>query len=110
MAFARQQLGDKPVTALVFTHSHIDHFGGALGIVSPKDGDRQVPVVASNGFMEEATSENVMVGTAMGRRSSYQFGRDLPRSTKGNVDTGLGKNVVYGTFGILFNQVDHAAD
>ena len=102
MAFARQQLGDKPVTALVFTHSHIDHFGGALGIVSPKDvADRQVPVVASNGFMEEATSENVMVGTAMGRRSSYQFGRDLPRSTKGNVDTGLGKNVVYGTFGIL---------
>lgn len=102
MAFARQQLGDKPVTALVFTHSHIDHFGGALGIVSPKDvADRQVPVVASNGFMEEATSENVMVGTAMGRRSSYQFGRDLPRSAKGNVDTGLGKNVVYGTFGIL---------
>lgn len=102
MAFARQQLGDKPVTALVFTHSHIDHFGGALGIVSPKDvADRHVPVVASNGFMEEATSENVMVGTAMGRRSSYQFGRDLPRSAKGNVDTGLGKNVVYGTFGIL---------
>ena len=102
MAFARQQLGDKPVTALVFTHSHIDHFGGALGILSPKEvADRQVPVVASNGFMEEATSENVMVGTAMGRRSSYQFGRDLPRSAKGNVDTGLGKNVVYGTFGIL---------
>lgn len=102
MAFARQQLGDKPVTALVFTHSHIDHFGGALGIVSPKDVvERQVPVVASNGFMEEATSENVLVGTAMGRRSSYQFGRDLPRSAKGNVDTGLGKNVVYGTFGIL---------
>ena len=47
MAFARQQLGDKPVTALVFTHSHIDHFGGALGILSPKDvADRQVPVVA----------------------------------------------------------------
>lgn len=102
MAFARQQLGDKPVTALVFTHSHIDHFGGALGIVSPKDvAERQVPVVASNGFMEEATSENVLVGTAMGRRSIYQFGRDLPRSAKGNVDTGLGKNVVYGTFGIL---------
>ena len=51
--------------------------------------------------MEEATSENVMVGTAMGRRSIYQFGRDLERSAKGNVDTGLGKNVVYGTFGIL---------
>jgi len=102
IAFARQHLGNKPVTALVFTHSHIDHFGGALGVVSAQEvADRKLPVVASNGFMEEATSENVMVGTAMGRRSYYQFGRELERSAKGNVDTGLGKNVVYGTFGIL---------
>ena len=102
MAFARQQLGNKPVSALLFSHSHIDHFGGALGVLSPKEvQERKVPVIASEGFMEEATSENVMVGTAMGRRSIYQFGRDLERSAKGNVDTGLGKNVVYGTFGIL---------
>ncbi|MBL0242642.1 MAG: MBL fold metallo-hydrolase [Rhodoferax sp.] len=102
MAFARQHLGDKPVTALVFSHSHIDHFGGALGVVTPQEvADRNVPVIAPTGFMEEATSENVMVGTAMGRRSIYQFGRDLELSAKGNVDTGLGKNVVYGTFGIL---------
>jgi alkyl sulfatase BDS1-like metallo-beta-lactamase superfamily hydrolase len=58
-------------------------------------------VVAPAGFMEEATSENVLVGTGMGRRSMYQFGKNLPRSAKGNVDTGLGKDVVYGTFGIL---------
>ncbi len=102
MAFARQHLGNKPVTALVFTHSHIDHFGGALGVVSPEEmAQRKLPVIASAGFMEESTGENVMVGTAMGRRSVYQFGRDLERSPKGNVDTGLGKNVVYGTFGIL---------
>lgn len=102
MAFARQHLGNKPVTALVFSHSHIDHFGGALGVISPAEiAARKVPVIASAGFMEEATGENVMVGTAMGRRSIYQFGRDLDRSPKGNVDTGLGKNVVYGTFGIL---------
>lgn len=102
MAFARQHLGNKPVTALIFTHSHIDHFGGALGILSPEEiAQRKLPVIASAGFMEESTGENVMVGTAMGRRSSYQFGRDLERSPKGNVDTGLGKNVVYGTFGIL---------
>ncbi|MBK7281840.1 alkyl/aryl-sulfatase [Candidatus Aalborgicola defluviihabitans] len=102
MAFARQHLGDKPVTALVFSHSHIDHFGGALGVLTPQEvAERKVPVIAPTGFMEEATSENVMVGTAMGRRSIYQFGRDLERSAKGNVDTGLGKNVVYGTFGIL---------
>lgn len=102
LAFARQHLGNKPVTALVFSHSHIDHFGGALGVISPQDAAaRKVPVIASAGFMEEATSENVMVGTAMGRRSFYQFGKDLERSPKGLVDTGLGKNVGYGTFGIL---------
>ena len=102
MAFARQHLGNKPVTALVFSHSHIDHFGGVLGVLTPQEvSERKVPVIAPAGFMEEATSENVMVGTAMGRRSIYQFGRDLERSDKGNVDTGLGKNVVYGTFGIL---------
>lgn len=100
LAFARQHLGDKPVTALLFSHSHIDHFGGALGVLSAEQA-RTVPVIASAGFMEEATSENVMVGTAMGRRSHYQFGKNLERSAKGLVDTGLGKAVGYGTFGIL---------
>jgi alkyl sulfatase BDS1-like metallo-beta-lactamase superfamily hydrolase len=102
LAFARQHLGNKPVTAIVFTHSHIDHFGGALGVATPQEvAARKIPVVASEGFMEEATSENVIVGTAMGRRSAYQFGKDLERSPTGMVDTGLGKGVVYGSFGIL---------
>ncbi len=102
MAFAEQHLGKKPVTGLVMTHAHADHFGGALGVLSKEDAaQRKVPIVAPAGFMEEATSENVLVGTAMGRRSVYQFGRDLPRSAKGNVDTGLGKDVIYGSIGIL---------
>ena len=102
LAFAREQLGNKPVSAVIFSHSHADHFGGALGVVGAQEAiDRKVPVIAPNGFMEEATSENVLVGTAMARRSLYQFGRDLPRSARGNVDTGLGKDVVYGNFGIL---------
>ena len=102
MAFAEQHLGKKPVSGLVLTHAHGDHFGGALGVLSQQDAaQRKVPIVAPAGFMEEATSENVLVGTAMGRRSVYQFGRDLPRSTKGNVDTGLGKDVIYGSIGIL---------
>jgi alkyl sulfatase BDS1-like metallo-beta-lactamase superfamily hydrolase len=102
MAFARKHLGNKPVSALIFTHSHADHFGGALGVISAKEvAERKVPVIASEGFMEEATGENIMVGTAMARRSIYQFGKDLARSPTGNVDTGLGKNVVYGTIGIL---------
>jgi alkyl sulfatase BDS1-like metallo-beta-lactamase superfamily hydrolase len=102
LAFARQHLGDKPVTAIVFTHSHADHFGGALGVASAQEVEaRRIPVVAPVGFMEEATSENVLVGTAMARRSMYQFGKNLPRSATGLVDTGLGKAVGYGTVGIL---------
>ncbi len=102
MAFARQHLGDKPVSALIFTHSHIDHFGGALGVLSAQEAlARKVPVVAPAGFMEEATSENLMVGIAMGRRAMYGYGERLPRDVGGLVDTGLGKAVAYGRVGIL---------
>lgn len=102
MAFARKHLGNRAVSAIVFTHSHADHFGGALGVATAQEiAERKIPVVASEGFMEEATSENILVGTAMARRSMYQFGKNLERSPKGLVDTGLGKNVAYGAIGIL---------
>jgi len=106
IAFARKHLGDKPVTGVVFTHSHADHFGGAFGVVSAKEvAERAIPVVAPEGFVEEATSENVLAGIAMSRRSRYQFGGDLPRSPAGNVDTGLGKILAYGSVGILMPTV-----
>ncbi|MBK7006661.1 MAG: MBL fold metallo-hydrolase [Burkholderiales bacterium] len=106
LAFARQHLGDKPVSAVVLTHAHADHFGGVLGVLTPTEvAQRKIPIIAPEGFMEEATSENIMVGTAMARRSLYQFGRDLPRNAKGNVDTGLGKDVAYGTIGIITPNV-----
>ncbi len=102
MAFARKHLGDKPVSALVYTHSHVDHFGGALGIMSAEDAAaRKLPIVAPAGFADEATSENILAGGAMGRRSMYQFGRDLPRSAEGMVDSGLGKTTSFGQIGIL---------
>ena len=102
IAFARKHLGDKKVSAIIFTHSHIDHFGGVFGVISPQDAaERKIPVIAPDGFMQEATSENIMVGTAMGRRASYQFGKDLERSAKGIVDTGLSKAAAVGNFGIL---------
>ena len=102
IAFAREHLGDKPVSALIFTHSHIDHFGGVFGVITAEDAAaRKVPVIAPAGFMEEATSENVMVGIAMGRRSGFQFGKNLERSARGFVDAGLGKGVAYGSFGVL---------
>jgi alkyl sulfatase BDS1-like metallo-beta-lactamase superfamily hydrolase len=102
IAFARQHLGDKPVSAMIYTHSHIDHFGGVLGVLSREEAvARKIPIIAPAGFMEEATSENVMVGLAMGRRSGYQFGKNLERSATGFVDAGLGKNLAYGSFGLI---------
>ncbi|WP_426234216.1 alkyl/aryl-sulfatase [Pseudomonas sp. TWP3-2] len=102
LAFAREQLGDKPVTAIIFTHDHADHFGGVLGVTSVEDAaQRKLPIVAPAGFMEEATSENVLAGPAMSRRSMYQFGKNLVPGAKGMVDTGLGKTVAYGSIGIL---------
>lgn len=102
MAFARRHLGPKAVSGVIFTHSHVDHFGGALGVITAEEVKaRGVPVVAPVGFMEEATSENVLMGVAMGRRAAYMYGMPLPRSATGKVDDGLGKDTGVGSIGIL---------
>ena len=102
MAFARKHLGDKKVSALIFTHSHIDHFGGALGVISSEEAvRRKVPIVAPEGFLEEATSENLLLGPSMGRRAAYMYGTRLPASPVGMIDEGLGKNLALGSVGIL---------
>jgi len=102
MAFARQHLGAQAVSAVVYTHSHVDHFGGVLGVISADEAKaRQVPIVAPAGFMEEATSENVLMGTAMARRAMYMYGSRLPAGATGLVDNGLGKAVPFGRVGIL---------
>lgn len=102
MAFARQHLGAQAVSAIVYTHSHVDHFGGVLGVISADEARaRKVPIVAPAGFMEEATSENVLMGTAMARRAMYMYGSRLPASATGLVDNGLGKAVPFGRVGIL---------
>ncbi|MBF0397558.1 MAG: MBL fold metallo-hydrolase [Desulfobacterales bacterium] len=108
--FARKHLENKPVVAIIFTHSHIDHFGGVSGILSAEEAVKQkVRIIAPKGFMEEATSENIIAGVAMGRRSMYMYGKNLSRSERGHVDSGLGKGPVYGTFGILkpTDIIDH---
>ncbi|WP_370298774.1 alkyl/aryl-sulfatase [Pontibacterium sp.] len=100
--FAQKHLGEKPVTAIIFTHSHIDHFGGAQGILDLlSEAERDaLRIIAPEGFIEEATSENVIAGTAMGRRASYMYGKLLDRSERGHVDSGLGKGPAFGTFSI----------
>lgn len=102
LAFARMHLGNQKVSALIFTHSHADHFGGALGVLSAQEAKSEnIPIVAPTGFMEEATSENILMGPAMGRRAMYMYGSRLPKNDKGLVDNGLGKAVAFGKLGIL---------
>lgn len=101
LEFARKNLGEKPIVAVIFTHSHIDHFGGALGVLTPemfKSG--KVRIIAPKGFMHESTSENVIAGTAMGRRANYQFGMNLIPGKTGHVGSGLGKVNARGSYGI----------
>ncbi|HYK65604.1 MAG TPA: alkyl sulfatase dimerization domain-containing protein, partial [Patescibacteria group bacterium] len=88
----------KPVVAVIYTHSHIDHFGGVRGIVDSADVDAgKVTIWAPAGFMAAAVGENVIAGNAMLRRALFQFGAMLPRGERGQVDTGLGKSVSLGT-------------
>jgi alkyl sulfatase BDS1-like metallo-beta-lactamase superfamily hydrolase len=92
----------RPVTAVVYSHSHADHFGGVRGVCSPDDvAAGRVRIVAPEGFTFEAVSENVMAGNAMSRRASYMYGNLLPPSPTGQVGAGLGKTTSTGTFGLI---------
>jgi alkyl sulfatase BDS1-like metallo-beta-lactamase superfamily hydrolase len=87
----------RPVVAVIYTHSHVDHFGGVRGVVDEADVRAgRVQVIAPAGFMEEAVSENVIAGNAMSRRAQYMYGALLPRGPLGQVDAGLGKGVSAG--------------
>jgi alkyl sulfatase BDS1-like metallo-beta-lactamase superfamily hydrolase len=91
------------VRAVIYTHSHADHWGGVRGVVDEAEFQAgRVHIIAPLGFMEHAVSENVIAGNAMSRRAQYQFGTWLPRGPRGQVDTGLGKTLaVNGTLSLL---------
>ena len=103
LKFAQKYLGIKPIKAVIYTHSHLDHFGGIDGILTnmSEDEQKKLRIIAPEGFMEEATSENIIAGIAMGRRASYMYGRSLSRSERGHVGTGLGKGPAFGHFALL---------
>ena len=83
----------KPVVAVIYTHSHADHYSGVKGVISEADVRAGTTrIIAPAGFMKEVVSESVIAGNAMARRAQYQFGIPLPRSDRGNVDAGLGKD------------------
>jgi len=97
-----QHRGRRPVTAVVFTHTHTDHWGGAHGVLDGETLARgEVPIVAPNLFMEYAVSENIIAGPAMLRRAQYQFGPFLAKGPRGQVDCGLGKSMAAGSVKLL---------
>ncbi len=94
--------GLRPVAAVIFTHTHTDHWGGARGVLEedmPASG--RVPIIAPNFFMEHAVSENIIAGPAMLRRAQYQFGPFLAKGPRGQVDCGLGKSMAAGSVALL---------
>ena len=101
LALMRRHRGDKPVSAVIYTHSHVDHYGGVMGVLSEADIAAGARIIAPEGFLIEAVSENVLLGNVMNRRATYMYGALLPRGPKGHVDAGLGKAVSLGTVNLV---------
>src|ERR1700759_1637050 len=94
--------GRKPVAAIIFSHTHTAHWGGARGVLDEAMlASGRVPLIAPNLFMEHAVSENIIAGPAMLRRAQYQFGPFLAKGVRGQVDCGLGKSMAPGSVALL---------
>ena len=102
LALYIQHRGPRPVTAVIYTHSHVDHYGGVRGVIDEADVRAgRVAVIAPHRFMEEVVTENVLAGTPMVRRAQFQFGPTLPKGPRGQVDAGLGKVISRGTVTLI---------
>ncbi|WP_084161472.1 alkyl/aryl-sulfatase [Nocardia sp. BMG51109] len=104
LALYREHRGDRPVTGLVYTHSHADHFGGARGVLP--DGHDSIPILAPVGFLEHAVSENVYAGNAMTRRAIFMYGAGLGKGPDGQIGAGLGMTTSTGSVGLVPPTVD----
>jgi len=102
----RAHRGERPVTGVIYTHSHVDHFGGVEGVTSRAEVDAGVPVVAPAHFLEHAVSENVYAGTAMTRRAGYMYGAALEKGPTGQIGAGLGQTTSTGTVSLIVPTVD----
>lgn len=101
-ALVSQELGQKPIRAVIYSHAHVDHFGGVKGLVTQEQVDKgEVQIIAPKGFMEAAIKENVLAGNAMIRRATYQYGTLLPKGEQGQVDMAIGKGVARGPLSII---------
>lgn len=97
-ALVDRELGPRPVSAVIITHSHIDHYGGIRGLADNHDFD----IIAPHGFVLETVSENILAGNAMGRRATYMFGPLLPKGPTSQVGVGLGQAISNGMPGMLY--------
>ena len=97
-----EHLGFREISAVIYTHSHLDHYGGILGMIERSRIEKEnIPIVAPEGFLREAVAENVIAAPVMGRRATYQFGMLLPWNEKGHVDQGLGKGIPTGSSALV---------
>ncbi|MEM9622049.1 MAG: alkyl sulfatase dimerization domain-containing protein [Pseudomonadota bacterium] len=102
LALANEHLGERPVTGVIHTHSHADHFAGVLGVMSHEDATSgRVPVIAPDHFVQESLSENVLAGNVMNRRATYMYGNLLKPGPQAFVTTGLGAALSMGTTGFV---------
>jgi alkyl sulfatase BDS1-like metallo-beta-lactamase superfamily hydrolase len=107
LALYRGHRGDRPVVAVIYTHSHVDHFGGVLGVTTQADVDNgKVSVLAPEGFTDHAVQENVYAGTAMTRRATYMYGTLLARGPRGQVGSGLGQTPSTGEVAVITPTVN----
>lgn len=107
LALYRAHRGDRPVSAVIYTHSHVDHFGGVLGVTNQADVDAgKVAIIAPEHFTEHAVQENVYAGTAMARRAAYMYGLALARGPQGQVGCGLGQAGSTGEVALIVPTVD----
>jgi alkyl sulfatase BDS1-like metallo-beta-lactamase superfamily hydrolase len=107
MDLVNRSLGDYPVKAVIYSHPHVDHYQGVNGVVTDQEvASGDVDIIAPEGFMEHAVSENVYAGTAMQRRALYMYGNPLPRDEKGLVDDGLGKYPAPGMASLIAPTID----
>ena len=101
------QRGERPVTAVIYTHSHVDHFGGVKGVTTVEDvASGLCSIIAPAGLMEHAVAENVYAGTAMARRAAYMFGAALVKGPEGQVGAGLGQTNSTGTTSLIPPTLD----
>ncbi len=107
LALVNEKLGARPVTAVIYSHSHGDHFGGVRGVVEEADVKAgKVAIIAPEHFLAETSSENVMAGPAMGRRANYQFGGNLTPGPQGQMGSGIGKGIAGGDITLISPAIE----